>query len=90
MAHHDRALLLSQRPSGDLGQGNGETTLAEPSTPNRNPARGVAEQLVPDRKVNNPVGWLLCPVRLGRPGRYSKVKYKCREGVKYKGLSKLK
>jgi hypothetical protein len=68
-------LRLTKRFSGDLGQENWEALLAEPSAPNR--------------KANNSELDLPCPVCVGNPGRYSKVKYKCKQGNTYRGLSKL-
>ena len=87
---HAQALLLTERFSGDSGQGNGEAALAEPSAPNRNPPRVAAGQQVRDGKANKPELLLFCPVRVGNPGWYSKVKYKCVQGRTYRGLSKLK
>ncbi|KAH6636611.1 hypothetical protein F5144DRAFT_187117 [Chaetomium tenue] len=77
------------RPSGYSGQVNGEDTLAEPSAPTRNPARVVGGKRVPGSKNNHSKHPLLCPVAVGRPDRYSKVKHKCIPGKTYEGLSKL-
>ncbi|KAH6616959.1 hypothetical protein F5144DRAFT_606479 [Chaetomium tenue] len=41
------------------------------------------------RKANSSEPHLPCPVRLGRPDRYSNIKHGCKPGTTYKGLSKL-
>jgi hypothetical protein len=88
---HSQVPLLTERFSRNLGQGSGDAAVAEPSTPNRNPARLVAGQRVRDRKVNKPEVVLLpCPVCVGNPDWYSGVKHKCLPGATYEGLSKVK
>ncbi|KAH6850207.1 hypothetical protein B0I37DRAFT_107964 [Chaetomium sp. MPI-CAGE-AT-0009] len=87
---HDQAPLLTEWSSENSGREDGETDLAEPSTPNRNRARKVGKKRVPDRKVKQPELCLPCPVCVGRPARYAKVTKKCIAGATYEGgLSKL-
>lgn len=74
---HAQALLLTERSPGDPGHGNGEAAPAEPPAPNCK-ANKTEVVLLP------------CPVCVGNPDWYSKVKSKCVQGKTYKGLSKLK